>query len=194
MRIISGEARGKPLLSPRDQTARPPLERLRESLFSVIEEAIVDRSVLDLFAGVGAFGLEAVSRGARKALFVERDASNFDLLMRNIERLGFTARCRALRGDALLVPDLSRTIDSAFGLVFLDPPFKMFASTREVESLHERIGEIRASPAFDSDGLLVVRVPAAATIDEELPAAESKRYGASKVLLIRKPRGERAPR
>ena len=101
MRIIAGEARGKKLLGPRDDSIRPALDRIRESLFSVLDDAFENGLVLDLFAGVGAFGLEALSRGAREVVFVENAPASLEVLNENIRLLGAEAQSRVVRADAL---------------------------------------------------------------------------------------------
>ena len=124
MRIIGGEARGRRLLSPPDRSTRPPLDRIRESIFSQLEGSFEGRTVLDLYAGTGSLGLEALSRGARHALFVESAPACLSVLERNLRLVGFASRARVLRASAIETPDLSRVEDAGFALVFifLRPP------------------------------------------------------------------------
>src|SRR4029450_4259634 len=97
MRIIGGEAPGRKPAPPKDRATRPLLDRIRESIFSSLEGSFEGRRVLDLFAGTGSFGLEAVSRGARQAVFVENGAAALAVLNRNIETLGFGSRTEVIR-------------------------------------------------------------------------------------------------
>ena len=125
MRIVGGRLSGRPLAGPRSNAIRPTSDRLRESLFNILLHAygLPDEGtrVLDLFAGTGALGLEAISRGAAHALFVESGVEGRGLIRSNIEALALTGITRMLRRDAT---DLGRagTIPP-FGLAFCDPPY-----------------------------------------------------------------------
>lgn len=125
MRIVGGEFRGRGLATPRSNDIRPTTDRTRESLFNILGHAhpdvLDDTRVLDLFAGTGAVGLEALSRGCRQALFVEQGAEGRGLLRENIEAFGLTGRARVFRRDATdLGP--AGTVEP-FHLVFADPPY-----------------------------------------------------------------------
>ncbi len=125
MRIVGGQFKGRRLVSPDDQAVRPTSDRLRETLFNILAHRFdlprAGTRVLDLFAGTGALGLEAVSRGAVAALFVETAAASRGLIRQNIEAFGLTGAARILRRDAT---DLGAagTI-KPFDLVFCDPPY-----------------------------------------------------------------------
>src|SRR5262245_8949602 len=119
MRIIAGRAKGRTLFAPKGKTTRPTLDRVREALFSILGEAVEGTSVLDLFAGTGALGLEALSRGAVHATFVEEDRRVAAVLQRNITSVGGDTR-------VLLKPlprALANLAGNKFHLVFLDPPY-----------------------------------------------------------------------
>ena len=125
MRIVAGTLRGRALKSPASAAIRPTADRLRESIFNVLAHAygdpVADARVLDLFAGTGALGLEALSRGARFALFVEDAPEARALIRENVEALGLTGVTRIFRRDAAKLGD-ARPIEP-FGLVFCDPPY-----------------------------------------------------------------------
>ena len=126
MRIVGGRFRGRPLATPADETTRPTSDRVREAIFNILAHGVADFSlegarVLDLFAGTGALGLEALSRGAGYCLFVEDAASARALVRRNVEALGLTGVTKIYRRDATqLGPAADR---DQFDLVFLDPPY-----------------------------------------------------------------------
>lgn len=125
MRIVGGRLRGRPLAGPRSSAIRPTSDRLRESIFNILAHAYglpqADTRVLDLFAGTGALGLEAISRGAANALFVESGVEGRGLIRTNIEALGLNGVTRILRRDAT---DLGRAGTIApFDLIFCDPPY-----------------------------------------------------------------------
>jgi 16S rRNA (guanine966-N2)-methyltransferase len=126
MRIVGGRMRGRALAAPKSQAIRPTSDRLRESLFNILAHAYGDpvtgARVLDLFAGTGALGLEALSRGAAFALFVDDGAEARALLRQNVETLGVAATARIFRRDATKL-GAAHPVEP-FGLVFLDPPYR----------------------------------------------------------------------
>ncbi|HSX59730.1 MAG TPA: 16S rRNA (guanine(966)-N(2))-methyltransferase RsmD [Tahibacter sp.] len=120
IRIIGGSLRNSRIEVPDRPGLRPTPERVRETLFNWLAAHVGGARVLDLFAGTGALGLEALSRGAREAVFVERDPGLAAALRANLARLRQDARARVVVADAL---DAFATLDGTFDLVFLDPPF-----------------------------------------------------------------------
>jgi len=190
VRIIAGEARGRRILEPADRSIRPPLDRIRESIFSILLGAFEESSVLDLFAGTGSFGLEAVSRGARRATFVESSRAGAALLRKNIRTLGFEARSEVIEGDALRVPDLSGADRAGIALVFLDPPFKMFREDRppggvegDASKVFDRARAALSSPSVSPGGIVVLRTPSSWRGEPPLPPRERREYGESAVLI-----------
>ncbi len=125
MRIVGGEFGGRRLLTPRSDAIRPSSDRLRQTLFDILAhgygDAVDNARVLDTFAGTGAIGLEALSRGARHALFVEEDAAARGLIRGNVESLGLTGKTRIFRRDATRLGEAG-TIPP-FDLMFADPPY-----------------------------------------------------------------------
>ena len=124
MRIIAGKARGRRLFAPKGQDTRPTPDRVRESLFSILGERVVGAAVLDLFAGTGALGLEALSRGASQVTFVERARTVLPTLQRNIDAVG-------LPGTEVVLAAANRALQRLgasgrrFDLLFLDPPYAL---------------------------------------------------------------------
>ncbi len=125
MRVVGGEFRGRPLATPRDQSIRPTTDRAREAVFNVLEHRFSEKleggRVLDLFAGTGALGLEALSRGASYAVFIEESAEGRGLIRSNVEAFGLTGRTKIFRRDATKLGEAG-TI-APFGLLFADPPY-----------------------------------------------------------------------
>jgi 16S rRNA (guanine966-N2)-methyltransferase len=125
MRVVGGEFRGRPLAAPHSRDIRPTSDRLRETLFDILVHRYGDSlhgtRVLDLFAGTGALGLEALSRGAAYALFVEEGIEARGLIRRNVETLGLTGRTRIFRRDATRLGQAGTM--TPFDLVFADPPY-----------------------------------------------------------------------
>ncbi|HET6352091.1 MAG TPA: 16S rRNA (guanine(966)-N(2))-methyltransferase RsmD [Coriobacteriia bacterium] len=131
MRIIGGEWRGRRISPPKGTATRPTTDRVREAVFSAIASRIGDDmgggSVLDAFAGSGALGLEALSRGATSATFVEAHRPTTAVIQSNIESLGATHRARVVASDLFTV--VARAIPGApFALILLDPPYKLDAA------------------------------------------------------------------
>ena len=128
MRIVAGRNRGRRLLAPPGETVRPTSDRAREALFNILSHGNIaadgipfaEKTVLDAFAGTGALGLEALSRGAAEAVFIEQDREALAILRKNVEVLGEGARARVIPGDATRPPRAT----SACAVVFLDPPYR----------------------------------------------------------------------
>jgi 16S rRNA (guanine966-N2)-methyltransferase len=125
MRIVGGTFRGRALAGPSSLAIRPTADRLRESIFNILAHAygdpVTDARVLDLFAGTGALGLEALSRGATFALFVDDGAEARAIIRQNVQTLGVAGVSRIFRRDATKLGDVHP--NDPFSLVFLDPPY-----------------------------------------------------------------------
>ncbi|MBO3759037.1 16S rRNA (guanine(966)-N(2))-methyltransferase RsmD [Ciceribacter sp. L1K22] len=125
MRVVGGEFRGRSLATPKSNAIRPTTDRARESLFNILAhaypEALDGTRILDLFAGTGAVGIEALSRGCRSALFVENSVEGRGLIWENIDALGLHGRARMLRRDATSLGSVSNM--EPFHLLFADPPY-----------------------------------------------------------------------
>src|SRR5437870_776765 len=139
MRIVGGRLRGRALAAPKSQAIRPTADRLRESLFNILVHAYGDpvdgARVLDLFAGTGALGIEAISRGARFALFVDNGTEARALLRNNVESLGLGGVTKVFRRDAC---DLGPAHPvEPFSLVFLDPPYGKGLAEKALLSLRD---------------------------------------------------------
>jgi|SRR5215472_6140612 len=140
MRIIGGRFGGRTLAAPKSQNVRPTSDRLRESLFNILahgydDDPITGVRVLDLFAGTGAFGLEAMSRGAAFALFIDDGAEARALIRQNVEALGLGGITRIFRRDATRLGDVHP--NEPFGLVFLDPPYRKGLAEKSLVSLRD---------------------------------------------------------
>jgi len=137
MRIVGGQLRGRPLVAPGDAAIRPTSDRVREAIFNILAHGIAGYSldgarVLDLFAGTGALGLEALSRGAAFCLFVEESADARALIRRNIEALGLTGVSKIFRRDATGLGPAGK--HGGARVVFLDPPYGRGLAERALAS------------------------------------------------------------
>jgi len=158
MRIIAGKKRGMKLYSANTMETRPITDRVKESLFSVLNnyDMIEGKIVADVFSGVGSLGLEALSRGAAFATFVEKGPEMIRVLKRNIEKAEFTAQSRVIRADAFAVGAPLTASGQTNDLIFLDPPY---ALSRDV-SPKSRLGkllDIAQHQLEPTQGLLIVR-------------------------------------
>ena len=122
MRVVAGELRGRKISAPDGTTTRPTTDMAREAIFNALTslDVIVEANVLDLFAGSGALGIEALSRGAKHCTFIERDRDALASLQDNIKKLGLTDRTTVIRADAML----TATNVSGIDLVMADPPYE----------------------------------------------------------------------
>ena len=125
MRIIGGIAKGRRIFAPVGQDTRPTQDRVREAIFSILQGTVQGADVLDLFAGSGALGLEAVSRGARWAVSVDNAQEAMACIRRNIVKLDFEERMLTMKCDWQRAVRKLRQMQVRFDLVFLDPPYRM---------------------------------------------------------------------
>lgn len=123
LRIISGRYKGKKLHSVRGLTIRPTADRLRESIFNILSHGVLNAMVLDLFAGTGAMGMEALSRGAESAVFVDNNPEALSVIQRNITSCSFDKQARIIKWDIKENLNCLKLAGTAFDLVFMDPPY-----------------------------------------------------------------------
>jgi 16S rRNA (guanine966-N2)-methyltransferase len=179
MRVIGGEAKGRTLVVPRGGGTRSATDRIREALFAIIEPQLEGARILDLFAGAGTLGIEALSRGASHATFVERGAEAVKALRRNLETTKFAARSEVVSANVIAYLD-SRP-RGPFDIVFCDPPFA------DVGVAEATLGHDGLRSAVARSGLIVARahskhLPAVPTF---LDLARVKEIGEEKLLFLR---------
>ena len=164
MRIVAGTLKGRTLKGPTGPGLRPTSDGLRETLFNVMGALIDGARVLDGFAGTGAVGLEALSRGAARVTFVENDRRALALIRQNIEACGVTASCEVIAGD-LVTLDRRHATPGPFEFVFLDPPYETSGLDAVVTTAGRWLGpggilvleHSKRRPAPEQAGLLVRR-------------------------------------
>lgn len=183
MRIISGQRRGHKIDGPREASGtRPTSDLVRESMFNILRELVVDRVVVDLFAGTGAIGLEALSRGARHAVFVERDRENVALIYRNIATLRYQDRTTVRHADAYRWARSYAPADDEPIVVFLDPPY------REYEIHAKYLNRMLAGLVEKLPAGSAIVLESGKTLDErilpDLAAWDVRRYGGTQVALL----------
>lgn len=179
MRVIAGEAKGRTLVVPRGGGTRSATDRIRETLFAIVEPALDGARVLDLFAGAGTLGIEALSRGAALATFVERSADAVKALRRNLAATNFDTRSEVVVANVIAYLD-SRP-RGPFDIVFCDPPFA------DVGTAEATLGHEALRAAVAPGGLVVARahgkhVPA---VPPSVHIARVKEIGEEKLLFLR---------
>ena len=183
MRIVGGRLRGRPLAAPTSQAIRPTADRLRESLFNILvhayDDPVTDARVLDLFAGTGALGLEALSRGAAFALFIDEGAQARALLRENVATLGLGGVSRIFRRDATRL-GAAHPIE-AFSLAFLDPPYGRGLA-------EEALASARAGGWLAPGALAVVEEAAKPgfNVPEGFDELERRSYDDSALIMLRR--------
>ncbi|HZT87658.1 MAG TPA: 16S rRNA (guanine(966)-N(2))-methyltransferase RsmD [Stellaceae bacterium] len=187
MRIVGGSHRGRRLMAPPGEAVRPTSDRAREALFDILSHGrfaaegvpFAGRPLLDAFAGTGAVGLEALSRGAAEAVFIEREREALAALRRNIAVLGEEDRTRVIAGDATRPP----RAHVACAVAFLDPPYRSGLAGAALSAL-------AAAGWLAPEALAVVEL--AAREDLAAPAGfvmlDERVYGAAKLVFLRRPR------
>jgi 16S rRNA (guanine966-N2)-methyltransferase len=173
MRIIAGSRKGHTIHAPRGKDTRPTSDRVRENVFNIVGP-LEDAKVLDLYAGSGAMGLEALSRGASRAVFVERDDAAARTIEQNLDKLRLPGT--VLRRDAVTVLAGEAGAGRKYDLVLVDPPYDMYAD------LQPQLA--RYLPAvLAEDGLLVVETDARVEPELPLPQRTSRKYGSARITV-----------
>lgn len=174
MRVIAGIAGGRKLETPEDMLVRPTTDKVKEALFSSIQFEIEGRAVLDLFSGSGQLGIEALSRGASSAVFVDSSEKSISLIKRNVERCSFKANI--VKQDSLAYIS---TTSSVFDIAFLDPPYSVGLLQKALLLVSERMNK---------SGVIIAENPC----NEELPEmvgdfklVRQKKYGKLQLSFYR---------
>ena len=178
MRIIAGERKGHTIFAPRGRETRPTSDRVRENVFNIVAPWINGARVLDLYAGSGAMGLEALSRGSANAVFVESDPDAVRAIERNLDKLRLTG-ATVLRLGATTALAQETTAGRKYDLVFVDPPYAMTS----FDSLARYLPRVLAE-----DGLLVLET--STRIEPELTpltVRTSRAYGSTRVTIFQHP-------
>jgi 16S rRNA (guanine966-N2)-methyltransferase len=181
MRIIAGQRRGHKFDGPKDTVTRPTSDLVRESIFNILGQAVDGLLVVDLFAGTGALGLEALSRGAERAIFVERNRENAALIRRNIATLRYEDRAQVVVADAYR---WAKSFEAAEGepiVVFIDPPYA------DYEEHPERISKMLAGLVESLPDGSIISSESSRKLDSELlpdiDAWDIRRYGGTQIAI-----------
>lgn len=180
MRVIAGRYRGLPLRAPRGPGTRPATGRVRESVFSALGATVVGKHVLDLYAGSGSFGIEALSRGGRSVVFVERSRQALTVLRSNLQSMGVADEAEVIAGRVerfLAEPD----DQNRFDIVFADPPW-------DISSEKLALVLVRVSRRMNPGAVAVVtrRAGDAVPVIDGFEVADQRRHGDAEIIRYRK--------
>ena len=184
MRVISGSLKGKRILEPKDNKTRPLKDLAKESIFNIIEHSnkfdaqLIDSNILDLFSGVGSFGIECLSRGSKKVVFIENYSGVLQILKKNLTNLKLTKNYEILESDVYNENILSN-LNSKFDIIFLDPPF------REKE-LNILLLKLKNFEVLNKNGIIIIHrhKDENENISEHFEVVEEKKYGISKFFFV----------
>ncbi|MDR1299792.1 MAG: 16S rRNA (guanine(966)-N(2))-methyltransferase RsmD [Oscillospiraceae bacterium] len=175
MRVVSGSARGRRLREPSGRSVRPTTDRVKEAMFDIIQLRVEGMRVLDLFSGTGQLGIEALSRGAGSAVFVDASRESVKLTRENLASVGFAGRADVVRRDSIAYI----ASGERFGLIFLDPPF-------DTPLLRESLEKIIKFDILEENGIIVCESRSDAPMPdarEPYYIASVHRYGGTKLTL-----------
>ncbi|SKA76270.1 16S rRNA (guanine(966)-N(2))-methyltransferase RsmD [Clostridium sp. USBA 49] len=181
MRIISGIAKGRKLLSPEGMETRPTLDRVKESIFNIIQNRIPGAIVLDVFAGTGSLGLEAASRGASQCHLVDKNFNTFKLLQQNVENLKFNDICRCYNIDSYKALNEFSDKGIIFDLIFIDPPYLKNMIPPAIDIISQKC-------LLESNGIIVTKIDSSEKIyegNEKIMLVDSRKYGNTIVCLYK---------
>jgi 16S rRNA (guanine966-N2)-methyltransferase len=187
MRITGGRFRGRALAAPGDASVRPTSDKVRQAVFNILAHndfgtgfALESARVVDLFAGTGAMGLEALSRGAFMCLFIDSSAESRALLRRNVEALALTGATKIWRRDATLLGPTSAGAGGPFNLAFLDPPYRR-------NLIAPALASLRDGQWLAPDALVVAECARDESSNEQtgFSRLDSRRYGETEIMFLR---------
>lgn len=178
MRVISGVAKGKKLKTLEGVSVRPTTDKIKESIFNIVQFDLCNSTFLDLFSGSGQIGIEALSRGAQKTFFVDKDRHAISVIKENLKSTNLLEKAQIINSDA--VSFLKKT-DETFDIAFLDPPYK----TGVLQKALEYIGRV-----MSDNGIIICENPIDEALPNNLPGsfmiAKVYKYGNIKIMVFRK--------
>ncbi len=181
MRIIAGRYRGRRLKAPRGRRIRPTTDRLRETIFNIIGSEIRGQKIVDIFAGTGAMGIEALSRGADHAVFIDKYPGSLECVRANLDPLEISQQWNIIRWDAARNLGCLGAFKRHFDCAFIDPPYNQDMAART-------LAHLVVSEAMTDGGLIVLEHAHTETIDPDpahLTLWDQRRYGKTLVTFLR---------
>ncbi|WZL74798.1 16S rRNA (guanine(966)-N(2))-methyltransferase RsmD [Clostridiaceae bacterium 35-E11] len=179
MRVIAGSLKGRRLKTPKGIETRPTTDRVKESIFSIIHAHIIDSIIIDLFSGTGNLGIEALSRGAEKVFFVDKNKNSIQLIKENIESMGLKSKSEILFCDALKAIKQLASLSHKFDIIFMDPPYSKGLILPCMEA-------INAEDMLKEDGIILVEHDTKDTLPDNvgrLIKRKEKKYGNTMISI-----------
>ena len=184
MRIISGNFKGKKISIPIDTNTRPLRDMVKESIFNLIQHSnkievkINNSNILDLFSGTGSFGLECLSRGAKKVTFVENYTQVLKILKKNIKILNIAENCKIIEHDCFKFLEDNKELKNNFDIIFIDPPYKE-------KKINTILDTIKKNNILNSNGIVIIHrhKKEDVQIGKDLKVLDERTYGISKIII-----------
>ena len=179
MRVISGCARGAKLKTIEGNDTRPTTDKVKGAIFNILSNDVYGKNVLDLYAGSGALGIEALSRGAASAVFVEKSAAAADIIKKNLEHTKLLDKAKILKNDVFAV---LKSISGTFGLIFLDPPYS-------AELAEATIAAVDAAKILSEDGIIIAETDEGQQLAQTvggLQLYDKRKYGRVNINFYKK--------
>ena len=179
MRVISGVSKGKRLMAPKGLETRPTTDRVKESIFSMINNYIIESNILDLFSGTGSLGIEAISRGANYGYFVDNNKNSIKVINENIKTTGFEEKSEVLWSDTLNVIKQLGENGKKVNIIFMDPPYLKDLIVPCIEA-------IESERLLDDEGIIVVEHDIKDSIPDvigSLKKIKEKKYGNTRISI-----------
>lgn len=189
MRVIAGKAKGHSLTAPRGLDIRPTSDRAKEAIFNILGDTVREADVLDLYAGTGSLGIEALSRGGRLAVFVDHDQRALKSLDQNLKKTGLEEQTQVFKADVIQVLKSLQKDKRQFDLIFLDPPYRI-----DLAVLERVLSSLGRFNLLTQRGKIVLEHSSRndISIPKELELVDKRKYGdtAWTILKAKEPRGE----
>lgn len=182
MRVIAGTRRGRKLLGPIGyETTRPTLDRVKEAMFSIIQDHLIDARVVDVFSGTGSLGIEAASRGANECYLIDRDDNTFSFLKQNVENLKLEDICTCIKGDSYSTLKTLANKGKLFDIIFIDPPYAK-------EMIKPAIEIIESTKCLEKNGIIVCKIDTKEQIydsNKSVMLYDKRKYGNTTILIYK---------
>ena len=183
MRVISGTAKGKKLVSREGLETRPTLDRVKEALFNIIQFQISEKRVLDLFAGSGAIGIEALSRGAKNATFCDNSNQAIEVIKTNLKNTKFEDKSLVLNKDYIETLNYLKEQNSKFDIIYLDPPYKEDFAKNAIDKIFD-------FELLSKDGIIILETDdleiEGKLTNDSIEIFDKRKYGRAILIFIRK--------
>ena len=190
MRVISGKAKGARLSALSSKGTRPILDRVKESLFSILGDFVVDSVVLDVFAGTGSLGIEALSRGAKRCLFVDNNMHAVQVIKKNLQDTRFLEMAEILEKDAFALSAFLTDKCMKFDLILVAPPYRLIDSdSKDREKIFTLLDECASGQILNGSGIIVLQHHKKQIVSQKnfkhLKVVDERRYGNTQLTFLR---------